>query len=241
MLQSIQELEKNGGFIVVTIRNWFIFFFKALVIGGVVTGALAMIIRWDDAFSPYLASGEYVEFAASLLWFVFLGMTMSVLSQMGFFAYLTVHQFGVNIFKTLTLWNWVQLLIIALVIFDLIKFRFIPLANTQSQLLLYLGLLALLIISGLVVAYFKAKWTKKHAFISALFFMIVITTLEWLPVLMVDEKDVDRYVTLLLFPLLAVNAYQLLKLPKYNAKSEVDRLRLEERRKARAEASKSKA
>lgn len=224
-----------------TIRNWFIFFFKALVIGGVVTGALAMVIRWEDAFAPYIASGEYIEFAASLLWFVFLGMTMSVLSQMGFFAYLTVHQFGVNIFRTLTLWNWVQLLIIALVIFDLIKFRFMPIADTQAQLLLYLGLLTVLLVTGLVVAYFKAKWTKKHAFISALFFMIVITTLEWLPVLMVDEKDVDRYVTLLLFPLLAVNAYQLLKLPKYNAKSEVDRLKLEERRKARAEAAKVKA
>jgi len=211
------------------------------MIGGFVTGVLALFIRWNDAFAPYLASGEYLEFAASLLWFVFLGMTMSVLSQMGFFAYLTVHQFGVNIFKTLTLWNWVQLLIIALVIFDLIKFRFMPLANTPAQLWLYLGLLALLLISGLVVAYFKAKWTKKHAFISALFFMIVITTLEWLPVLMVDEKDVDRYVTLLLFPLLAVNAYQLLKLPKYNAKSEVDRIKLEERRKARAKAEKAKA
>ena len=211
------------------------------MIGGFVTGVLALFIRWNDAFAPYLASGEYLEFAASLLWFVFLGMTMSVLSQMGFFAYLTVHQFGVNIFKTLTLWNWVQLLIIALVIFDLIKFRFMPLASTPAQLWLYLGLLALLLISGLVVAYFKAKWTKKHAFISALFFMIVITTLEWLPVLMVDEKDVDRYVTLLLFPLLAVNAYQLLKLPKYNAKSEVDRIKLEERRKARAKAEKAKA
>ncbi|WP_019415664.1 KinB-signaling pathway activation protein [Paenisporosarcina sp. TG20] len=223
-----------------TIRNWFIFFIKALVIGGVVTGIAGLFIRWEDAFAPYVATGEYGEFAGSLLWFMFLGMTMSVISQMGFFAYLTIHQFGVNIFKSLTLWNWVQLLIIAVVIFDLIRFRFMPLANTQGQLLLYLGLLAVLLISGLVVAYFKAKWTKKHAFISALFFMIVITTLEWLPVLMVNEKDVDRYVALLLFPLLAVNAYQLLKLPKYNAKSEVDRLKLVERRRLRALKTKEK-
>lgn len=222
-----------------TIRNWFIFFFKALLIGGVVTGVFGLIIRWEDAFAPYVASGEYGEFAGSLLWFMFLGMTMSVISQMGFFAYLTVHQFGVNIFKTLTLWNWVQLLLITVVIFDLIKFRFIPLANTQSQLLLYLGLMAVLLITSFVVAYLKARWTKKHTFISALFFMIVITTLEWLPVLMVNEKDVDRYVTLLLFPLLAVNAYQLLKLPKYNAKSDVDRLKLEERRKVRAQTTKA--
>jgi KinB signaling pathway activation protein len=46
-------------------------------------------------------------------------------------------------------------------------------------------------------------------------------------------------VALLLFPILAVNAYQLLKLPKYNAKSEVDRINLEKRRKARAEAAKA--
>ena len=62
--------------------------------------------------------------------------------------------------------------------------------------------------------------------------MIVITTLEWLPVLMVDEKDVDRYVTLLLFPLLAVNAYQLLKLPKYNAKSDADRFKIRRTKKS---------
>ena len=82
MIQSNEELEKNGGFFAVTIRNWFIFFFKALVIGGLVTGVLGLIIRWQDAFAPYVASGEYAEFAASFLWFVFLGMTMSVLSQM---------------------------------------------------------------------------------------------------------------------------------------------------------------
>ena len=98
-----------------------------------------------------------------------------------------------------------------------------------------------MLITWVVVANLKAKWSNKQAFISALFFMIVVTTLEWLPVLMVRENNIDSWVALLLFPLLSVNTYQLLKLPKYNAKSEVDRLRLEERRKARAEAAKAKA
>lgn len=72
--------------------------------------------------------------------------------------------------------------------------------------------------------------------------MIVVTTLEWLIALWVRTDGGDEYVTLLLFPLLAVNAFQLLVLPKYNAKSDEDRLKLEERRKARrlAEASKVK-
>jgi len=120
----------------------------------------------------------------------------------------------------------------------LICFR--PNAETTAQIWLYVILLAVLIITSVVVAVVKANLTKKHALISALFFMIVISTLEWLPVLMVRADNVDSWVTLLLFPILAVNAYQLLALPKYNAQSEVDRLKLEERRKKRREAASAK-
>ena len=66
----------------------------------------------------------------------------------------------------------------------------------------------------------KSAVTNNAFLSSALFFMIVVSTLEWLPVLMVRADNVDSWVTLLLFPILAVNAYQLLALPKYNAKSD---------------------
>jgi KinB signaling pathway activation protein len=222
----------------VTIRNWVKFFFNALLIGGFVTAVLGLIVRWEF-FSQYLEAGETGQFIGALLWMIFLGFTMSVVAQMGFFAYLTVHQFGVNIFKTLTLWNWVQLLIIAVVLFDLIFFRFRLTSEGSGRTLLYLTLLASLVIVSSVTAYFKAKWTKKHTLISALFFMIVITTLEWLPALMVRSGNIDTWVTILLFPLLAVNAYQLLMLPKYNKKSDVDRVKLEERRAARRDLKKT--
>lgn len=80
---------------------------------------------------------------------------------------------------------------------------------------------------------------KPHVLISTLFFMIVITSLEWIIALMGRQDNIDVYVALLLFPLVAVNAYQILMLPKYNAQSEEDRKRLEERRKARKEATKT--
>lgn len=215
-----------------TIRNWVKFFFKALLIGGFVTAVAGLIVRWEF-FLSYLQSGEILQFMGALLWMVFLGFTMSVVAQMGFFAYLTVHQFGVNIFKTLTLWNWVQLLIIVVVLFDLIFFRFRLTSEDTGRSLLYLMLLASLIIAAGITAYLKAKWTKKHTLISALFFMIVITTLEWLPALMVRSGNIDEWVTILLFPLLAVNAYQILALPKYNTMSDIDKAKLEERRAAR--------
>ena len=66
--------------------------------------------------------------------------------------------------------------------------------------------------------------------------MIVITTLEWIIALMGRDSNIDTYVALLLFPLIAVNAFQLLVLPKYNAKSDEDRKKLEERRKVRKNA-----
>ncbi|WP_262175901.1 KinB-signaling pathway activation protein [Saccharococcus sp. Marseille-Q5394] len=223
-----------------TIRNWVKFFFTALIIGGVVTGILGLIVRWEF-FSQYLSAGEYIEFLSALLWMIFLGFTMSVVAQMGFFAYLTVHQFGVNLFKTLTLWNWVQLLIIAVVIFDLVFFRFKLTAGETGRTVLYLTLLFSLLAVSIVTAYFKAKWTKKHTLISALFFMIVITTLEWLPALMVRSGNIDSWVTILLFPLLAVNAYQLLMLPKYNRQSDEDKARLDARKQARKTAKTAKA
>lgn len=207
-----------------------------MLIGGVVTGVLGLFIRWDDAFAKYFEASQWSEFFAAFAFMVIMGFTISVITQMGFFAYLTIHQMGVNIFKTLTLWNWVQLLIIAIVIFDLIFFRFKPNAETTGQIWLYVILLAILIIVAVIVAVVKANITKKHTLISALFFMIVVSTLEWLPVLMVRADNVDSWVTLLLFPILAVNAYQLLALPKYNAKSDEDRKKLEQRRKARSEA-----
>lgn len=215
-----------------TIRNWFKFFFNALWIGGLVTAIAGLIVRWDF-FNSYLQSGETLQFLGALLWMVFLGFTMSVVAQMGFFAYLTVHQFGVNIFKSLTLWNWVQLLIIIVVLFDLIFFRFRLTAEDTGRSLLYLLLLVALVVVSGVTAYLKAQWTKKHTLISALFFMIVVTTLEWLPALMVRSGNIDEWVTILLFPLLAVNAYQLLALPKYNTMSDEDKVKLEERRAAR--------
>ena len=224
--------------LVLTIRNWVKFFFNALLIGGVVTAIAGLIVRWEF-FSGYLQAGEIWQFLGALIWMVFLGFTMSVVAQMGFFAYLTVHQFGVNMFKTLTLWNWVQLLIIAIVLFDLIFFRFRLTSADTERSLLYLGLLLTLVVVAGVTAYLKAEWTKKHTLVSALFFMIVITTLEWLPALMVRSGNIDSWVTILLFPLLAVNAYQILALPKYNRMSDADKVKLDERRAARKTATTS--
>ena len=206
-----------------------------MLVGGATTGIAGVIIRWNF-FQPYVENGQWDEFLAGFAWMILLGFTMSVIAQAGFFAYLTLHQVGLNVFKTLTLWNWVQMLLIFIALLDIVLFRFIPEAETTKDWLFYIGLLVLLIFSSIATAIQKTKLTgKKHVLIPALFFMIVVTTLEWTIALMGRDKNIDTWVALILFPLLAVNAYQLLVLPKYNAQSEEDRKRLEERRKARKE------
>ena len=127
-----------------TIRNWFKFFMMAMLIGGGVTAVAGLFIRWDF-LQPYLAAGEFGEFIAAFVWMILLGFTMSVIAQAGFFAYLTIHQIGVGIFKTLTLWNWVQLLLILIVLVDLVIFRFAPDANSAGDWLFYIGLFLFLV------------------------------------------------------------------------------------------------
>ena len=221
-----------------TIRNWVKFAFWAMLIGGGINAIASLFIRWDF-YKPFLSNGEIGEFLAAFVWMIILGMTMSVIAQAGFFAYLTLHQVGVNIFKSLTLWNWVQVLIIFIVLVDIIVFRFVPGAETTRDWLIYGGLLFMLIGGAVATAVKKVQMTNKpHVLVPTVFFMIVITSLEWIIALMGRTENIDTYVTLLLFPILAVNAYQILMLPKYNKQSEIDRKKLEERRKARQEAAK---
>lgn len=220
-----------------TIKNWIIFFAKSLLIGGIVTAVASLFVRWDF-YWPFISNFEIGEFLAAFIWMILLGFTMSVIAQAGFFVYLTLHQVGVGIFKTLTLWNWVQLLIIVIVVVDLILFRFAPDAQSAKDWVFYIGLLLFLIGAAVVTAMKKVELTgKKHILISSIFFMVVITSLEWIIALMGRDENINTYVALLLFPLVAVNAYQLLKLPKYTQQSEQDMKKREQRRKERTQAS----
>lgn len=195
-----------------TIRNWLRFFFSTLFLGGAITGVLGFLIRWDE-FQPYFANMDFGAILSTLIWLVGVGFIFSVVSQVGFFAYLFIHQFGLGIFRSISLWNAVQIFLIIIVLFDLIYLRFQSFAGKGESILPYIGLAIFLLVAGLVTAYFKAKTTAKTTFVSALFFMVVVTILEWLPVLRTNEEN---WLFLMIFPLIACNAYQILVLPKYN-------------------------
>lgn len=131
---------------------------------------------------------------------------------------MTVHRFGLGIFKGL--WNPIQIVLILFALFDLVYFRYKAFAGAGDSMLPYVGVAAFLLIVALVVAAIKTKQTNQHAFIPAVFFMVVVTAIEWVPVLRVNEES---WLYLMLIPLLVCNTYQLLILHKLNEDSQKQR------------------
>jgi KinB signaling pathway activation protein len=191
-------------------RKWVRLFLTTLIVGGITTGITGFAVRWSEYKDLFLEM-NMGEILASLLWFIGVGFIFSIISQMGFFAYLTVHRFGLGIFRSVSLWNSVQLLLIGFVLFDLVYFRYQVFAEKEESIVSYILIALFILLFGLVVAYVKRAQTNKEAFVPALFFMVVVTIIEWFPVLRINEEG---WLYLMLFPLLVCNAYQLLILHK---------------------------
>ncbi|WP_459503653.1 KinB-signaling pathway activation protein [Bacillus sp. C1] len=187
-------------------RKWVRLFLTTLLLGGISTILIGFILGWDK-YVKFFQNFDVGEVLMISFWLLGVGFIFSVISQMGFFAYLTVHRFGLGMFRSSSLWNAVQLFFIAFVLFDFVYLRSVLVANgdvTFGNNILVAGILFLF---GMIVAYIKSKETNKKAFIPALFFMVVVTILEWVPALRINDTD---WLYLMVIPLLLCNAYQLL-------------------------------
>ncbi|UOQ91557.1 KinB-signaling pathway activation protein [Halobacillus shinanisalinarum] len=192
-----------------TSRKWVRMFLTTLLIGGVLTLLTSFILK-SESYARVFQPFQLFELIGVLLFFLGFGLIFSVISQMGFFAYLTVNQFGLGVFRRM--WPLIQLFLVAFTLFDLVYFRYRAADEATVWPFLWTAL-GLLVIS-LVVAKVKAKETNSKAFVPALFFMVVVTTVEWVPAL---RAGGSAYVWLMIIPLTACNAYQLLLLHRITA------------------------
>lgn len=192
-------------------RNWVRLFLSTLLVGGITTGIIGFLLKWSEYKDLFLRF-DVIEILSVLFWLFGVGLIFSVISQMGFFAYLTVHRFGLGIFRSVSLWNFAQIILIIFVLFDLVYFRYQSFANESESYTPYLLMAIYVLVVGVIVAFFKKRDTNKEAFVPALFFMIVVTVIEWFPALRVNQED---WLLLMLIPLQICNAYQLLILPKF--------------------------
>lgn len=180
-------------------------FFKTLVLGAFITIIVSFFVFTDD-YAMNLNPINWFGLLGLLLWFSIYGMLYSVISQAGFFAYLFINRFGLGLFRSF--WPTTQILLIAFVIFDLIYFPYKATAGDVS-VWWYVLMSGAILGFGLAVAYIKAKETHIRAFIPALFLMVVMTSVEWVPALRTEGTD---YAWLMIIALLACNSYQLLVL-----------------------------
>lgn len=192
-------------------RNWVRLFLSTLLLGSVSTIVTSFFVKHED-YVNFLQPFNLFELFGLLVFFTALGCVFSLISQMGFFAYLTVNQFGLGVFKGL--WGLIQVALILFAIFDLVYFRFRA-ADGENALFGYILAAFGVLVLGLIVAYIKAKETNFKAFLPALFFMVVVTSVEWVPGLRSEGSD---YTWLMIVPLLTCNAYQLLLLHRINNK-----------------------
>lgn len=200
-----------------TSRAWIRFFFSTLLLGGVSTIIIGLFLRWNTYEINFL-NFPIKEFATVSLWLLGVGFIFSVVSQMGFFAYLTLHRFGLHMFRSVWLWNGFQVVVVVFVLCDFVYLRSLVFLNDSATLLSNVLLALFLLISAIVIAIVKSKETNRQAFIPALFFMIVATIVEWVPALRVNDRD---WMYIMLVPLVVCNAYQLLMLHRIINKEKV--------------------
>lgn len=180
-------------------------FLKTLLIGGV-TGLIISFFVKADTYAAVLNPFDLMEVFGLIVFFIGLGLVFAVVSQTGFFAYLFINQFGLSIFRTY--WSKVQILLIVFVLFDLVYFPY-KATDGKVSILIYIAMSAALFVYGWFIARIKVQKTNKRAFVPALFLMVVMTAVEWVPGLQTKGFD---YVWLMIIPLLACNTYQLLVL-----------------------------
>ncbi|MED4600323.1 KinB-signaling pathway activation protein [Paenibacillus validus] len=189
-----------------TIRKWFYLFWTTLVVGVVVGTLTGLTMQLTD--QEAVLSGKSISH--TLIVSLLVSATFSVLSQMGFFAYLIVRYIFMGMMPKKWIWDYLQIILIVIVLIDLVYLRYTS-AEGEVSFVPYLWLPLFITVVSFVVAWFKVRWTNPSAWIPTLFFMIVVTALEALPAIREDDAASTIF---MIIPLLACNAWQILILQK---------------------------
>ncbi|WNS42834.1 KinB-signaling pathway activation protein [Paenibacillus sp. MMS20-IR301] len=169
--------------------------------GGAIIAGLAL--QTANGGIDFRSTADLLLYALILLGY---GVLVSVYAQLGFFAYLILNYMGTGVFPR-KVWRYIQLILALLALFELIFLRTFVGGDRSagSDLLLGLGIL----LTALVVSWFKMRSTNASAWIPTFFFMTAITIVEIIGVLRIG---VDNATLFILVPLIACNAFQILML-----------------------------
>ncbi|GAV15775.1 KinB signaling pathway activation protein [Paenibacillus sp. NAIST15-1] len=188
-------------------KKWSYLFWTTTCIGGAISLVIGLALQ---VFQGEMGNFRGpVDILLNVLQLILSGCMISVYSQMGFFAYLTLNYIAIGLFKKG--WPYVQVLLTVIALLDLMFLRML-LGNKPEGVRgggyedIVLGLVVLVL--AVAVTYWKVKATNATALIPTLFFMIAITTVETLSAL-----NIGNMATWFVYiPLAICNAYQILML-----------------------------
>ncbi|MDA8353941.1 MAG: KinB-signaling pathway activation protein [Firmicutes bacterium] len=180
-----------------TIRKLFFLFWTTLAIGTVTAPVMGWVIQ--GVFGPLGLT------SVRLLW---AGVMFGAVAQMGFFAYMVFNMVAKGFIRNPRLYQGIQLILTVLI---LIRILDIP-AETRgldNTWLIPWSLPVMILLFGLVVAWFKVKATQPAAFIPAIFFMVGTTVVEAIPAL---GQQSFPMILLMVMTLLVCNTWQIMQL-----------------------------
>lgn len=170
-------------------------------IGGIVSG---FVLGREQLFG-----GSVGNFFMALLMNALIGLTISVVAQMGFFAYMMINYLALSFLKSGSLWKSIQVFLILFAFFDMVYLRYT--ANLRGpSVWSYLAEPIALLIVAIITAYAKVKLTNKSAWIPTVFFLFVVTAIEWIPGLRQNAGSA----IFMGVPLLFCNIWQVLHLQR---------------------------
>lgn len=193
-----------------TLKKWSYLFFSTFILGGVI-GILTGIVIGNTSFK-----NGFGDFFVGISENFLAGLMFSIISQMGFFAYLTLNYMIKSVIRSRIMWEVLQGILILVAFADLAYLRYEFFGKGGSVVPFILLPLVVLVIS-VIVAFFKVKATNQTAWIPTIFFMFVVTILEWIPALKVDNL---KSVLFMLVPLLLCNTWQIMQLHRLVQKKE---------------------
>jgi KinB signaling pathway activation protein len=148
------------------------------------------------------------------------GGFMATTSLMGFWAYLTLN-FIARITLPRRVWRWAQMLVLALVLYDMFWSRYHLNATRQPAnhpaftVFFTQALWPLLV--ALIAAFFKRRLSGKGSFLPTVFYLYVFTVVDWL--LVIRAHSQSNLVNQTGIVMMACNVYMILIFGKLLTKS----------------------
>lgn len=190
-----------------TFRKWMYLFWTTLLIGGVA----AVVVGFIQELRSGIDYGETwkVELLISIGLKLWAGAMYSVVSQLGFFAFLVLNYLLLGIFKNSRLYQGVLWVLLVFVFGDMVYLRHLFFAEPGEGLLAFVWFPSFILVVSLLVAWWKSSATNFKAFASTAFFMFAFTVVELFPAL---RENNTASLWFMLIPLLICNTWQIMQL-----------------------------